>query len=120
MFFDEEIIPMVHQDEDYDDYNTPNTSRIDETSFMEHATTEATSNLRLTQKVKRNKLAALHRHLNVTGDIDLLDLDLFKLTTDSKKGATIFEFYNGDRWFLLQNKQASFLYEKPYWIGWKK
>ena len=31
MFVDEETIPMVHQDEDYDDYNTLNTSRIDET-----------------------------------------------------------------------------------------
>ena len=31
MFVDEK---MVHQDEeDYDDYNTPDTSRIDETSF---------------------------------------------------------------------------------------
>ena len=59
MFVDEEIIPMFHQDEDYDDYNTPNTSRIDETSFMELATTEATSTLRLNQKVKRGKLAAL-------------------------------------------------------------
>ena len=49
---DEETIQMVHQDEDYDDYNTPNTSRIDETSFMELATTEATSTLRLNQKVK--------------------------------------------------------------------
>ena len=34
-FVDEENVPMVHQDEeDYDDYNTPDTSRI-ETSFME-------------------------------------------------------------------------------------
>ena len=41
-FVDEETIPLV-QDEDYDDYNTPNTSRIDETSFMEPTTTEAAS-----------------------------------------------------------------------------
>ena len=41
-FVDEETIPLV-QDEDYDDCNTPNTSRIDETSFMEPTTTEATS-----------------------------------------------------------------------------
>ena len=35
-FVDEEDIPMVHENEadDYDDYNTPNTSRIDETSFI--------------------------------------------------------------------------------------
>ena len=50
-FVDEEIIPLV-QDEDYDNYGTPNTSRVGETSFTEPATTEATSNLRVNQKVK--------------------------------------------------------------------
>ena len=44
-FVDEETAPLV--DEDYDDYNTPNTSRVDETSFMEPDTTETTSTLRL-------------------------------------------------------------------------
>ena len=33
----------------------------------------------------------------MTGDIDLNDLNRFRLTADSKKEATIFEFYNGDR-----------------------
>ena len=43
VFVDEEDIPMVHQDEDdYDNYNTPNTSRMDETSFTVLDTTEAT------------------------------------------------------------------------------
>ena len=86
-FADGETIPLV-QDKDY--YGTPNTSRVDETSFTEPATTEATSTLRLNQKVKRDKLAALYRHLNVTGYLDLIDLDPFKLTTDPKKGVTIF------------------------------
>ena len=45
-FIDEEDIPMV-QDEDYDVYKTPDTSMIDETSFMEPDATEATSTLRL-------------------------------------------------------------------------
>ena len=34
----EEDIPMIHQDkedDDYDNYNTPNASKIDETSFIE-------------------------------------------------------------------------------------
>ena len=52
-FVDEETIPLV-QDEDYDDYNTPDTSRVDETSFTEPDTTEATSTLQLRQKVIRN------------------------------------------------------------------
>ena len=44
VFVDEENIPMVHQedDEDYDDYRTPDTSWV-ETSFMEPDTTEPTS-----------------------------------------------------------------------------
>ena len=111
-FVDEETIGMVHQDEDCDDYNIPNTSRVDETSFREPATTEATSTLRLNQKVKRDKLAALYRHLNVTGNLDLINLDRFKLTTDPKKEATIFEFYNGDRWVPLTKQTGEFFAPK--------
>ena len=96
-FVDEETIPIIHKDEDYDDCNTPNTNRIDEISFMEPDTTEATSTLRLNQKVKRDKLTALYRHLNVTGNLDLINLDRFKLMRDPEKRATISEFYNGDR-----------------------
>ena len=47
---------------------------------MEPNTMEATSTLGLRQKVKRDKINALHRHLNVTGDIDLHDLKRFRLT----------------------------------------
>ena len=50
-FIDEEDIPLV-QDEDYDDYKTPDTSRIDETLFTEPDATKATSILQLRQKVK--------------------------------------------------------------------
>ena len=94
-FVDEEEIPLV-QDKDYDDYNAANTSRVDETSFIEPAATEATSTLQLNQKVKQDKLAALYRHF-VTGNLDLINLHRFKLTTGPKKGVTIFEFYNSDR-----------------------
>ena len=59
-FADEEDIPLAHQDEDYDDYNTPNTSRVDETSFTVPDTTQVTSTLQ--QKVKRDKITALYRH----------------------------------------------------------
>ena len=51
MFADEENILMIHQDEeeDYYDYRTPDTSRI-ETSFIESTeATEATSTLSLSQ-----------------------------------------------------------------------
>ena len=77
-FADEETIPLV-QDEDYGNYNTPNTNRIDETSFTEPDATEATWTLQLRQKVKRDKITALYRHLNVTGDPGLVDIDRFMI-----------------------------------------
>ena len=52
-FVGEEDIPMVHQDEeDYDDYRTPDTSRMEETLFTVPNTMEATSFFRLRQKLK--------------------------------------------------------------------
>ena len=49
VFVDKENIPLV-QDEDYDNYRKPGTSRIDaETSFTEPTATGAKSNLRLRQ-----------------------------------------------------------------------
>ena len=61
-FVDEEDIPMFHQDDDYDNYKTPDRSRVDETSFIGPDTTVATSTLRLRQKVKREKI---NRHLKL-------------------------------------------------------
>ena len=120
-FIDEETIPLV-QDKHYDDYNTLNKIRIEETSFIEPTTTEATSTLRLTPKVKLDKLAALYRHLNVTGNLDLINFGRFKLTTDPKKGATIFEFYNGDRWVSLTKQTGEFFAPKTLRdrFGWVK
>ena len=77
-FIDEETIPLV-QDEDYDDYNTLNTSRVDETSFTEPDATEATSIIKLRQKVKWDKITALYRHLNVTGYPGLADMYQFMI-----------------------------------------
>ena len=42
--------------------------------------------------MKRDKLAALYRQLNVTGNLDLIDLDRFKLTRDPKKGPQFLGF----------------------------
>ena len=111
LFVDEENIQLV-QDEDYDDYRALDTYRVDETSFTAPDTTEATWTLRLRQKVKRDKLTASYRHLNVTGNIDLINLGRFRLTTDPKKGATILEFYNGDRWVPLTKRTGEFLTPK--------
>ena len=83
----ENILLVTHHDKDHDDdndygdYNTPNTCRVDETTFTTPSLKDnrPTSTLRLRQKVKRDKLATLYRHLNLTGDLDLLDTDQFKL-----------------------------------------
>ena len=83
---------------------------------QEKATTDATeptSALFLRQKLRRDKINALNRHLNVVGDVDLIDLDRFRLTKDSKKGVTIFEFYNGnDRWVPLTKQTGEFFTPK--------
>ena len=84
-----ENIPLVtHNDEDheedndndYDDYNEPNARRVDETtrpSFMDKL---ATSTEWLRQKVTRDKLVALYRHLSITLDLGLINLDRFNCT----------------------------------------
>ena len=46
------------------------------------------------------------------GNLDLIDLDRLKLTTDPKKGATIFEFYNSDRWVTLTKQTGQFFAPK--------
>ena len=79
---DENILLVQDEDIDYDDYNTPNTSKVDETSFTMPGSTEKEKALRLRQKVKQDKLTALYRHLNITGKPDLINLDQFRLTTD--------------------------------------
>ena len=76
VFFNEEDIPLFHQDDDYDNYRTPDTSRVDETLFTVPDTQEeATLTLKLTERVKRDKINALYRHLNVTADPGLADID---------------------------------------------
>ena len=94
VYVDEENSPLVHQDEDvYERYDTPNTCTVDEGSFtLPEDATETTATLRLRQKVKRDKITALYRHLNVTDNLDLIDLDRFRLTKDSKKGSQSLSF----------------------------
>ena len=109
-FIDEEDIPMVHQDEeDYDDnYSTPDTSRV-ETSFIELDTQEkATLTLWLKQKVKRDKIIALYKHLNVTGNPGLADMDQFIIKKkQTKTGNTDLLFLDGkNQWQSVTNKRT--------------
>ena len=107
VFVNEEDIPMVHQDEeDYHDYRTPNTSRMDETSFTVSHTMEATSTLRLRQKLKRDKIVSLYRYLDVIGDPGLADLDRFTIRKNLKTGNIKLLFLDDNKhWQSLTNKR---------------
>ena len=97
-FVNEEDMPIVPQDEeDYDDCNTPNTSRIDETSYTAPDTTEATSTLRLRQKLKRDKIVSLHKYLSVAGDPGLPDLERFTIRKNLKTGNIELLLLNGNK-----------------------
>ena len=77
-FFYAGDIPLLcdeDRDNDYDDYNTSNRSIRQDTMFTDPDTKETTPNLRLRQKVKRDILAVLCRHLNITCDPYLANID---------------------------------------------
>ena len=107
-FVDEENIPMVNQDEDYEDnFRTQDTSRVEEISFIRPDTTEGTSTLRLRQKLKRDKIVSLYRYLDVTGDPGLSDLDRLTIRKNLKTGNTESIFLDGNKhWQSLTNKRT--------------
>ena len=95
IFFDDENIPLVtrhdknceaNHSDDYDNFNTPNIA-VKETKFTAPSSTsqQSTLTLQLRQKVKEGKIAALYRHLNVTGDLVLINLDRFNYNKNTKK-----------------------------------
>ena len=104
-FVDEETIPLV--DEDYIDYNKPNTSRLADTSFTEPDTTEATPTLQLRQQVKRDKTISLYRHLHVTADPALADIDRFITKINLKACNTDLLFLDANNhWQSVTNKRT--------------
>ena len=69
----------------------------------------ATSTLQLRQEVKRDKITALYRHLNVTGDQGLAGIDQYMIKKDSKMGNTDLLFLDGNnQWHSLTNKLLNF------------
>ena len=108
-FIDDEAISLVHE-EDYDDYNTSNTSRVDETSFTEPDSTETTSTLQLRQKVKRDKLTTLYRHLNETEDPGLADIDRYMIKKNQNQATPtcFFSMVNSGNLLLIPYVLVSF------------
>ena len=78
-FVDEENIPLINQDKDYDDYPDTTPSRVDETSFTVLDASDTTSTLRPRQKLKQDKIVSSYRYLGVTGNRGLADLDQFNI-----------------------------------------
>ena len=105
-FVNDETIPLV-QDEDYDDCNIQDTGRTDVTLFKGPDIAEVTSTLKLTLKVKGDKLTKLYRHLNVTGDTNLADRDRFMIKRNSKTGNTDLLFFDGKHSEFFTNKCTS-------------
>ena len=57
-------------------------------------------------------LAALYKYLNVAGDLDLTNLDWFNNTKNTKKCATVLEFFNSGKWVTLTKQTGEFLAPK--------
>ena len=69
--------------------------------------TEATSTIRLRQKLKRDKIVSLYRYLDVTGDLGLADLDRFTIKKSLKAGNVELLFLDGNKhWQSLTNKRT--------------
>ena len=92
----------IAPEDDGDVYNTPNTTRVNE----EETPLLPTSTLRLRQQVLRNKLDALYHHLGAKRNLDFVDLDRFKMKTNSKTGITDLLWYNGENWVSLTNQRT--------------
>ena len=88
--------------DDVDIYNTPSTTRVEEkeTSIL------PTSTLRLKQQVLRNKVDLLYHDLGTKGSLHLVNLDRFKMKTNSKTGITDILWYNGENWVSLTNQRT--------------
>ena len=59
IFVDEENIPLIHRDKDYDDYNIPKTSKVEEISSTEPETEETTSTFTIKAKSKTRQASRI-------------------------------------------------------------
>ena len=93
--------------DDCDDYNAPNNT-VEETTFATPSSTDKqpTSSLQFRQKVKRDKLAAFCRRLNVLGNLYLVGIDEFTLKNNLKSGNTNLLLFDGRNCQSLTNQQA--------------
>ena len=114
-FKDDENIPLMHNDDDDDDIPYTPTGEVGEKRFSTSTLSEETPGskvTRLSDELKRDKIQALHDFLGVKGDVNLIELDRFRLNRNEKTGNTELKFWNGHDWVSLTNsRNGKFLVE---------
>ena len=116
-YVDDENIPYIHDEVVYDDdddiYNnsrayTPVNDELNETPFTTPLSDhdQQVSSAMLSKEVLKDKIQSLYTTLMVDGNVDLVDLDRFKLVRNSKTGFTELKFFNGEEWVRLTNKRT--------------
>ena len=58
----------------------------------------------LSNELKRQKIYALYDFLGVEGNVNLAELDMFRLNRNEKTGNPELKFWNGRDWVSLTNK----------------
>ena len=104
-----EDIPLPEREGD-DDGDIPDipTGEGGETSFSTPAVPEENKPgdkiIILSNELKRQKIQALYDFLGVEGNVNLAELDRFRLNLDEKTGNPELKFWNGRDWVSLTNK----------------
>ena len=105
--FEGEDLPLMHHTDDDDmlDVITPPRPAEQETPFTTPSAEIPSTSSAQSQELKRQKIQSLYRHLGVSVDPNLADLERFRLKTTGSQ--TIFRFMtsNGE-WENLTNKRT--------------
>ena len=105
--FEGEDLPLMHHTDDDDmlDVITPPRPAEQETPFTTPSAEISSTSSAQSQELKRQKIQSLYRHLGVSVDPNLADLERFRLKTTGSQ--TIFRFMtsNGE-WENLTNKRT--------------
>ena len=102
----DEDVPHIDEDDNDNEqlrYDTPNTSRIEKTSFT---TEHLAVRLRHKWRLLHDSMEDLYRYLEVDpGNIDLVNPDLFKVEKSNSRAVELC-FFNGETWISLTNKRT--------------
>ena len=107
VFVHDEDIPHIHDNDDYEDdsrYDTPDMSRIEETSFTEQPAVKSKAEQR--QRLLHDYIEDLYKHLEVDpGNVDLVDTKLFKVENSTKVVLGVYFKNDEDKTLVRLTKQ---------------